>query len=331
MRLHLDVTVEDWPLQQPFQITGHIFTSSRLVVVQLSDGTHTGRGEAAGIYYNGDTPERLAAVIETIRPQVENGLTRTQLAALLPAGGARNALDCALWDLESRQTGQPVWQMAGLGAPRALLTTCTVSAGEPGAMAQGALAYRGARAIKLKLLGDGRDDQRVHAVRAACPDVYLAVDANQGFTRASLDALWPALLACGVQLVEQPFPIGADHLLDGYPRPIPIAADESLQTLPDVAGLKGRFDVVNIKLDKSGGLTEALNIARQAKDLGLRVMVGNMTGTSLAMAPAFVLGQICEIVDLDGPLLLAQDRSPGLAYVDGTVTIPVAFWGGITA
>ena len=330
MKFRLDVFVEEWPLAQPFHITGHIFTASRLVVAQVSDGTHVGRGEAAGIYYHGDTPERLAGEIEAVRPRIEAGLACGDLAGLLPPGGARNALDCALWDLQAQQTGRPVWDLAGLAAPRKLLTTCTLSADEPAAMAKAALAYRGARAIKLKLTGDGTDGARVLAVRAACPGVFLAVDANQGFTRETLDALWPALLDCGVALVEQPFSVGQEHLLDGYDRPIPIAADESVQALPDISALPGRFDVVNIKLDKSGGLTEGLHMARRAKELGLRVMVGNMVGTSLAMAPAFVLGQLCEIVDLDGPLFLASDRSPGVTYEDGMVSIPEPFWGNVS-
>ena len=328
-RLKLEVSVEDWPLRWPFHIIGHVFTSSQIVVARVSDGMHTGCGEAAGVYYHGDTPAGLAAALESIRPQVEAGLTREGLAELLPPGGARNALDCALWDLEAQQTGQPVWALAGLGPPKPLLTTCTVGADEPEAMAEKALGYEGARAIKLKLLGDGRDGERVSAVRAVCPEVFLAVDANQGFTPDSLDALWPTLLACKVELVEQPFRIGQEALLDGRDRPIPIAADESVQSLADVDGLKGRFDVVNIKLDKSGGLTEGLRMARRAKDLGLKVMVGNMTGTSLAMAPAFVLGQLCDVVDLDGPMFLSEDRSPGVVYTDGRISIPKAFWGGV--
>jgi L-alanine-DL-glutamate epimerase-like enolase superfamily enzyme len=329
MTRKLTVSAEDWPLRQSFQITGHVFHSCSMVVVHLTDGTCTGRGEATGIYYQGDTPARLAATIESVRPQIEAGLTRAALAELLPPGGARNALDCALWDLESQQTGRPVWALAGLPPPRTLLTTCTVGAGEPAAMAAAALAYQGARAIKLKLLGDGGDEARVQAVRDACPTVRLVVDANQGFTRQSLDALWPALLGCRVELVEQPFPAGDEHLLDDYERRIPIAADESAQALASLAALKGRFDVVNIKLDKCGGLTEALQMAHEAKALGLQVMVGNMTGTSLGMAPAFILGQLCDIVDLDGPLFLAEDRGVGLVYEDGMVTIPESFWGGV--
>ena len=331
MRLTLDVATEDWPLAQPFRITGHVFTASCVVVARLSDGTHEGRGEASGIYYQGDTPERMAAEIEAVRPQVEAGLDGAALAALLPPGGARNALDCALWDLRARQAGCPAWELAGLPSVRPLLTTCTLSAGAPDEMARGALAYDSARAIKLKLIGDGADEARVHAVRQARPDVFLAVDANQGFTRQTLDALWPALLACRVALVEQPFRVGEEHLLTGYERPIPIAADESVQALADLPALAGRFDVVNIKLDKSGGLTEGLQMAHRAKELGLRVMVGNMVGTSLAMAPAFVLGQLCDVVDLDGPLFLAEDRRPGVRYADGMVGLPEAFWGGVTA
>jgi L-alanine-DL-glutamate epimerase-like enolase superfamily enzyme len=224
-----------------------------------------------------------------------------------------------------------VLDLAGMGAAFPLLTTCTVSAGEPSAMATSAKSYLGARAIKLKLLGDGRDGERVSDVRAACPDVYLAVDANQGFTPDTLDDVWPTFVAARVELVEQPFPIGQDHWLDGRERSIPIAADESAQSLADVHGLIGRYDVVNIKLDKSGGLTEGLAMAREVKRLGMKVMVGNMTGTSLAMAPSFVLGQLCDVVDLDGPMFLSEDRTPGVVYEDGRVRIPRAFWGGVTA
>ena len=331
MRLTLDVATEDWQLAQPFRITGHVFTASRVVLVRLSDGTHEGRGEASGVYYQGDTPERMAAEIDAVRPHVEAGLDGAALAALLPPGGARNALDCALWDLRAQQAGCPAWELAGLPSVRPLLTTCTLSADAPDEMARGALAYDSARAIKLKLTGDGADEARVRAVRQARPDVFLAVDANQGFTRQTLDALWPALLACRVALVEQPFRVGEEHLLAGYDRPIPIAADESVQALADLPALAGRFDVVNLKLDKSGGLTEGLRMAHRAKELGLQVMVGNMVGTSLAMAPAFVLGQLCDVVDLDGPLFLAEDRRPGVRYVDGMVGLPEAFWGGVTA
>jgi L-alanine-DL-glutamate epimerase-like enolase superfamily enzyme len=329
--LKVTAAVESWPLKWPFFITGHVFRASEIVVVTLSDGVHSGRGEAAGVYYHGDSPETLLRGIEALSGMIEAGLTRETLAELVPPGGVRNALDCALWDLEAQRTGLSVLDLAGMGAASPLLTTCTVSAGEPDAMAISAKSYVGGRAIKLKLLGDGRDGERVSAVRAACPDVYLAVDANQGFTPQSLDEVWPIFVASRVELVEQPFPIGQDHLLDGRERSIPVAADESAQSLADVPGLRGRYDVVNIKLDKCGGLTEGLAMAKEVKRLGMKVMVGNMTGTSLAMAPSFVLGQLCDVVDLDGPMFLSEDRAPGVVYVDGRVTIPQAFWGGVTA
>jgi L-Ala-D/L-Glu epimerase len=329
-RRRLTVTLEDWALKQPFRITGHVFTSTPVVVAAVAENGHEGRGEATGVYYLGDTPDAAAATLEGVRDAVDAGLGRAELQTMLPAGAARNALDCALWDLDSQRTGEPAWSIAGLAPPRRLLTTFTLGADTPEAMAQAALAYD-ARALKLKLTGDALDADRVRAVHEACPAAQLAVDANQGFTRETLAALWPTLLGCGVMLVEQPFPVGSEAWLDDMARPIPIAADESAQTAEDIEKLCGRFDVVNIKLDKSGGLTEALAMARRARALGLGVMVGNMTGTSLCMAPAFLLGQICDIADLDGPVFLAADRAPGVVYSGGEIGIPHAFWGGIVA
>jgi L-alanine-DL-glutamate epimerase-like enolase superfamily enzyme len=331
MRLHLTVTLEEWTLKRPFHITGHVFTETPVVVAEISDGTHTGRGEAAGVYYRDDLPAQAAATLEALRPRIEAGIDRAALTALLPPGCARNALDCALWDLEAAVLRRPVWDLAGLAPPRPLLTTFTLGAEAPEVMAEGARAYVGARALKLKLNGDAQDGARVTAVRAACPGAVLAVDANQGFTPESLRALWPVLTGCGVVLVEQPYPVGREAWLDGHDRPIPIAADESVQSLADIDGLRGRFDMVNIKLDKSGGLTEALAMARHARALGLGVMVGNMTGTSLAMAPAFVLGQICDVVDLDGPVFLAKDRPPAVTYRDGLISLETPFWGGMAS
>jgi L-alanine-DL-glutamate epimerase-like enolase superfamily enzyme len=332
-RLRLTVRLEQWQLKRPFHITGHIFTATPVIVVEISDGVHIGRGEAAGVYYRDDLPEHAAARLEAVRPRIEIGIDRHQVAALLPPGCARNALDCALWDLEAQASCNPVWEIAGLGAPRPLLTTFTLGAEAPEQMAAGASAYirvEGARALKLKLKGDSLDAERVNAVRAACPDVILAVDANQGLTPPSLQALWPVLTGCGVTLVEQPYPVGQEAWLDTHDHPIPIAADETVQSLADIETLQGRFDIVNIKLDKCGGLTEALAMAKHARALGLGVMVGNMTGTSLAMAPAFVLGQLCDVVDLDGPVFLASDRTTGVRYRNGMVDIPISFWGGVT-
>lgn len=208
-----------------------------------------------------------------------------------------------------------------------MLTTYTLGAASPEKMAAGAIAYADARALKLKLTGDAIDADRVRAVRAVRPDVWIGVDANQGFTRASLEAIMPTFLETGVSLIEQPFAIGRESELDGLNAPIPIAADESVQGLADVAALAGRFDVINIKLDKCGGLTEGLAMAEEVRRLGMKVMVGNMGGSSLAMAPACILGQYCEIVDVDGPLFLAEDRKPSVIYRDGHVSCPPGLWG----
>jgi L-alanine-DL-glutamate epimerase-like enolase superfamily enzyme len=326
--LKLDVTTERLRLAAPFRISGHVFEHCDVIVATLDDGTHSGRGEAAGVYYLGDDVAHMTAAIERVRAGIEAGIERRGLQQLLPPGGARNAIDCALWELEAAQSGQPAWKLAGVGAPRALTTTFTLGADDPETMAAGARGYADARAIKVKLTGElALDLDRVRAIRAARPDVWLGVDANQGFARADLDALVAGLVEQGVSLLEQPLARGAEADLEGYRSPIPIAADESALSLADVPGLAGRFDVVNIKLDKCGGLTEALDMAARARSLGLGVMVGNMVGTSLAMAPAFVLGQFCDIVDLDGPTFIAQDRAPGLVYRDGLVDCPPDVWG----
>ncbi len=315
-------------MRTPFRISGHVWDAAELVVVEISDGGAVGRGEACGVYYRNDTAAGIVGDLESIRGEIESGIDRAALQQLLPACGARNALDCALWELEARRTGQPVWRLAGLEAPRPLLTTYTIGAADPATMASGAVTFADARAIKLKLTGDGADAGRVAAVRAVRPDVWLAVDANQGFTPATLHELLPALLAARVQLVEQPFPIGRESDMDGLALPIAVAADECVRVVEDLAPLVGRFDVVNIKLDKCGGLTHGLAMAAEARRLGFKVMVGNMSGTSWAQAPAFVIGQSCDVVDLDGPLLLARDRSPGAVYEDGHVWCADEVWGG---
>jgi L-alanine-DL-glutamate epimerase-like enolase superfamily enzyme len=328
-RLKLKVEIEKWELISPFRITGYVFTHLDCVVATVSDGEHEGRGEAAGVYYFGDTPDKIVPQIEAVRAQIEAGISREALRELLPAGGARNAVDCALWELEARRAGEPAWRLAGLKSPTPLLTTYTLGADTPQAMAAAAVGpiHAPAKALKMKLLGDGLDAERVTAVRAVRPDAWIGVDANQGFTPDSLTAALPAFLEARVELIEQPYKIGEEHLLEGWKSPIPIAADESVQTLKDVAGLVGRFDVMNIKLDKCGGLTEGLLMAKEAKRLGLKVMVGNMTGTSVAMAPAMLVGQYCDVVDLDGPLFLKQDRVPAIVYDNGLVHAPDGVWG----
>ena len=280
------------------------------------------------MYYLGDDVEAMVAAIERVRADVEAGIGRDSLQALLPPGGARNALDCALWDLEAKTAGKPVWRLAGVPELRPLRTTITLGAAAPETMAASAAALADWPAIKLKLTGEAAlDEERVMAVRAARPDAWIAVDANQGYAATGLADLTAVLLANHVALLEQPLARGREADLDGFARPLPFAADESALSLADVEGLVGRFDVVNIKLDKCGGLTEGLAIARRAKELGLGVMVGNMMGTSLSMAPSFVLGQLCDVVDLDGPTFLAADRDPGASYRDGEIWCDEAIWG----
>jgi len=326
-RLSLDIAVEQWPLKAPFRITGYTVINVDAIVVTLSDGVHHGRGEASGVYYHGDDPASMAAQVEAVRHVIEAGIDRAALGEVLPPGGARNAVDCALWDLEAKRDGRPAWTLAGLDAPKPLLTTYTLGAEAPEVMAAGAAAFVGALAVKLKLTGEPEDAQRVGQVRAARPDVWLAVDANQGFTRESLATLMPTLVEARVELIEQPFPLDRDAWLDELASPIPIAADESVQGLSDIASQVGRVQVINIKLDKCGGLTEGLAMAREARRLGFDVMVGNMTGTVLAMAPAFVLGQLCDVVDLDGPMPLVADRDPPMVYRDGRAWCPPEAWG----
>ena len=331
-RLSLRYRVESKQLSAPFRISGFVFEASDVVVVELSDGEFTGRGEGAGVYYIGDDSKHIVTELEAHRSVIEDGPDREELRSLMPVGGARNAVDCAMWDLEAKREGTEARRLASVDKPKPLLTTFTLGADEPQAMAAGARRYADARAIKVKLTGElDLDIERVAAIRAARPDVWLGVDANQGFTRESLDLLVEALVSHRVSLLEQPLARGREADLDGYRSPIPIAADESVLGLGDVPGLVGRFDVVNIKLDKCGGLTEALLMAEEAGRLGLRVMVGNMVGTSLAMAPAFILGQQCEVVDLDGPTFLREDRNPGCEYRDGTIWCSDKVWGSRAA
>jgi L-Ala-D/L-Glu epimerase len=297
-------------------------------VVRVAAGECSGLGEAAGVYYLSDTVEHARAQIEAIADHFSTPPSREELIELLPAGGARNAVDCALWDLESKQRDRPAWRIAGLPEPRPVLTTYTVSAAEPEMMAARARGFTKARALKLKLTGTEDDAQRVRAVRAARPDAWIGVDGNQGFNRASLEELMPVLVDADVKLLEQPFPRDRDADMDGLDSPIQLAADESAQDLNDLERLAGRFDVVNIKLDKCGGLTRGLAMAARARELGMETMVGCMIGTSLSVAPGLLLGQICKVVDLDAPIHLARDRSPTVVYDEaGRVFSPPSVWG----
>jgi len=315
--LTLRATIEQWPLLTPFAITGYTWENIEVLVVSLEHEGRVGRGESAGVYYKGDDPGPMLAQIESLRATIEAGCSRDTVQTWLPPGGARNALDCALWDLEAKLRGYPAWQMAGLLKPKPLMATFTCGADGPQEMAAKARSYSSARAIKMKLTGEEVDGARVHAVRDARPEVWLSVDANQGFSREFLDRLMPVLVESRVALVEQPFPVGKEAWLDGLRSPISIAADESVQSFADIPLLVGRFDVVNIKLDKAGGVTEGLAMARAAQAQGLKAMIGNMLGTSLAMAPGYLVGQLCSVVDLDGPILLKRDRSNPVDYTDG--------------
>ncbi|MEP7185265.1 MAG: dipeptide epimerase [Rhodanobacter sp.] len=327
-RLTLHARLKSWPIVAPFHITGYTFTAFDALIVELTDENgHAGCAEAQGVYYHKDTPVTMLAQLEALRTRIESGITRDELQELLPAGGARNVLDCALWDLEAKRSGKPVWQLAGLEAPIPLLTTYTVGADEPDVMASRAKAFETARAIKLKLTDDDLNAERVLAVRKARPDVWLMVDANQGFTQESFAKLMPTLVKARVDVVEQPFPVGKEAWLDGLDRPIRLAADESVLDRSDLAKMVGRVDVINIKLDKCGGLTEALAIAEEARKLGFKLMVGNMGGSSLAMAPSFVVGQLCDVVDLDGPINLREDYTPSVVYENGAIWCPETLWG----
>lgn len=327
-RLSLSVETETVRLAEPFRISGYVFETADVLVATLDDGVHLGRGEAAGVYYLGDDLPHMRSEIEAMRAAIEDDPTREHLRSILPPGGARNAIDAALWELEAARAGKPVWALAGLGEPRPVRTTFTVSADTPEAMAAKAVRYAQAKSIKIKLTGELELDlARVAAIRAARPDVWLGVDGNQGFSRTELDALVQGLLPHRISLLEQPLARGREADLDGYVSAIPLAGDESLISLADVAGAKGRFDVVNIKLDKCGGLTEGLLMAAEARRLGLGVMVGTMIGTSLATAPGFVLAQLCDLVDLDGPTFLAADTSPSVVYEDGMLYAGPEVWG----
>ena len=324
----LTLSIEEFAYKKPFRISGHVFEKTAVLVAAVKEGDSVGRGEGAGAYYLGDDVANMVRQAEDARSALEAGATREEVQSLMPPGGARNAIDCALWDLEAKLSGRPVWQIAGLAEPRPLPSTLTLGADQPWAMAQAALALDPDAPVKVKLTGDLDDDvARLKAIRQARPDAWLGVDANQGYEIAELSRLLPELEAVGVRLLEQPLRRGRESDLDGFESPIPMAADESALTLADTEHLRGRFDVVNIKLDKCGGLTEGLAIARRAKALGLDVMVGNMMGTSLSMAPSYLVGQLCQIVDLDGPTFLQNDRSPSVKYAAGRITCPPQIWG----
>jgi L-Ala-D/L-Glu epimerase len=326
--MQLTIHREDWAVAGVFTIARGSQTVAHVVVVELRDGVHAGRGECEPQHHYGESRDSVVAQIEAVRAQLEAGISREQLLAALPPGAARNAVDCALWDLEAKRSGKPAWQLAGLAPPVPVVTDFTISLDTPAAMHDQALAYSDWPVLKLKLGGAGDDVARVQAVRTAAPRTRFTVDANEAWTLQQLSDNAPRLAALGVELIEQPLPAGRDALLAGYRSPIPLCADESCHTVASLDSLVGRYQFVNIKLDKTGGLTGALALAKAARDRGFRLMTGCMTGTSLAMAPALLVAGLAEFVDLDGPLLLKEDRVPGIHYDKGVAApAPAALWG----
>jgi L-alanine-DL-glutamate epimerase-like enolase superfamily enzyme len=325
--MELTVHTERWPIAGAFTIARGAKTEAEVVVVALTDGIMTGRGECVPYARYGETVAGVSAALEAMRGALAGALTRVALQDAMPAGAARNALDCALWDFEAKTSGRPVHALAGLAAPEPLTTAYTISLGTPEAMAVAAVKAAARKLLKVKLGGEG-DPARIAAVRAAAPNAELIVDANEAWRADTLAANLAACAAAGVTLVEQPLPATDDAALGAIARPIPVCADESVHDRASLAGLTGKYDAINIKLDKTGGLTEALAMAAEAERLGLRLMVGCMVATSLSMAPAVLVAQRARVVDLDGPLLLARDRENGLRY-EGSLVFPAtaALWG----
>ncbi|MGN6550474.1 MAG: N-acetyl-D-Glu racemase DgcA [Pararhizobium sp.] len=327
----LSVERESFPLKEVFTISRGSRTAANVVTVTLSDAAsgHVGRGECVPYQRYGETVDGVIETIGGLGEEIARGLDRQALQGRLPAGAARNAIDCAFWDLEAKRAGRPVWELAGLDAPGPVVTAFTLSLAEPEAMRAAAERNATRPLLKIKLGGESAVDvARLEAVRAGAPQAKLIVDANEGWSAEDYRVLAPELLRLGVAMVEQPLPAGADDALAGLDRPLPVCADEACHDRGSLAALSGRYDMVNIKLDKTGGLTEALALKRDALAAGYRIMVGCMVGTSLAMAPAVLIAQGATITDLDGPLLLAKDRDPPLFYDErGAHPADPRLWG----
>jgi L-alanine-DL-glutamate epimerase-like enolase superfamily enzyme len=325
--MKFSIHIEEWEMTQPFRISGHEFVNSRCIVVQLADGGFSGRGEAQGVFYMDETAESLFDQVSAVANDIRQGITREDLQELLPAGGARNAVDCALWDLECKRTGQTVWQLTGID-PKPVTTVYTIGLEDsPEAMAAKAAAAASNPVLKIKL-SDHLPYEKLAAIRAARPDAQLVVDANQGWSFDQLKEILPKCAELDLGMIEQPLKRGSDECLEGFESPITLAADESCLHTGELEAAARRYSMINIKLDKTGGLTEGLRLARAAKEKGCKLMVGNMMGTSLSMAPSFVVAQLCDFVDIDGPLLLNNDHPDGLQYHNGQVEVFSSnFWG----
>ena len=324
----LTIEARRWPMREPFAISRGVITEAESLIVTLTDpASGRGRGEGYGVTYGGETLDSMAAQIEQVRADVETGATREELLTLLPPGGARCAIDAALWDLEAKRAGRSAFALAGIPTPSPVNTAYTIGIRSIDAYQTAAAARSRFRFLKIKV--DDRDPfGAVAAARRGAPDAAFIVDPNQAWSVEALKALAPRLADLGVVLLEQPIKVGDEAGLDGYRCPIRLCADELIQDIADLARAKGRFDVINIKLDKSGGLTQSLRLAEAARTAGYGLMVGCMGGSSLSMAPAMNLAQQCEFVDLDGPLLIAEDWPDGLLYRGGVIQPPAAsFWG----
>ena len=323
----LAARIERFPIAGSFTISRGAKTEAVVVVAEVSDGTHRGRGECVPYPRYNETPEAALKALRELGDAVAGGLDRQALQAALPAGAARNALDCALIDLEARRAGVRAWDLLGRPTPTPCITAYTISLGSPATMAEASAKAAHRPLLKIKL-GSDSDGECIAAVRKAAPNCELIVDANEGWTPSGLERNLAACAEAGVTLVEQPLPAGWDDMLGRIRRPVKVCADESVHDRRSLEGLRGRYDAVNIKLDKTGGLTEALAMADAAKALGFDIMVGSMVASSLAMAPAMLLAPMARVVDLDGPLLLARDRDDGLRY-DGSLVHPPepSLWG----
>ncbi|WP_321393927.1 dipeptide epimerase [Emcibacter sp.] len=325
MKLNFEKTT--FPLKEPFAITGYVFTGIDTVQVRLEQDGVVGRGEGVGIYYTGDTADGMLSQLESVMAEVEAGVSRERIHNLLPPGGARNALDCAMWDLAAKNSGKSIWQLLAM-TPRTLTTVCTLGIDTPERMGEAAKKLSAYPNLKIKLSGDD-PIARLEVIRAARPDAALIVDVNQGWSFEELKEYTPYAKRLGIDMIEQPLPRGGDDELEGYVSEVPLGADEACLSFKEYETVKNRYDVINIKLDKCGGLTEGLEIAWQALKDSKGLMVGNMVGSSLSMAPAYVIGQFCRFVDIDGPLFLEKDIQEGLHYnKGGRVDIPsAALWG----
>ena len=317
MPYEITVELKNWLLRKPFKISRDVATHAETLLCHISDGTHTGSGEAAGVTYKGETVDSIKMQIEAAIPQIADGIGRDELQQLMPPGGARNAVDCALWDLEAKQSGRTVWQMLDW-QPHAVTTVYTIGMDAPANLQKDAAAHADFPILKVKV-GIGDPIEQISAIRQGSPDAAIVIDANQAWTVEDLDRFSEGLKGLNVEMVEQPLALDNDEALRSYESSIPLCADESCDSRADLERLAGLYDIINIKLDKTGGLTEAVALALQAESMGFDLMVGNMLGSSLAMAPAFVIAQRCKYVDIDGPLLQAEDCDHALQYERGQV------------